>query len=176
MVQQDDENKSTENEVIEELKKALEEEKARAEENLAGWKRAQADFINYKRFAEQDKAEYCKYANIGLLEAILPVVDDFERALAHVPPNEANEQWVKGMELVYRKFRDILQKQGVSQVQALGMEFDCRTMEAVTTVKGKKNIVVMEIEKGYMLQDKVIRPAKVAVGEGEGEETEEKPE
>lgn len=177
MVKPDAEDKTVQdnegiNADIEELKKALEEEKARAEANLAGWKRAQADFINYKRFAEQEKADMCKYANVGLLEAILPVIDDFERALASVPPGEAHEKWLEGMELVYRKFKDILQKQGVTQIPALGMEFDCYTMDAVTTVKGKKNMVVLELEKGYKLQDRVIRPARVAVGNGEEEEEE----
>lgn len=155
------------NENIDELKKALVEEKERAEANLVGWQRAQADFINYKRFAEQDKAETCKYANINLLVNILPVLDDFERALAAVPPDNIDHQWVEGLKLIDRKFHDILEKQGISSIQTVGEEFDCRTMEAISCTQGKKDIVLQEVEKGYVLVDKVIRPAKVIVGTGE---------
>ncbi len=153
----------------EELKKALAEEKAKAEANLAGWQRAQADFINYKRFAEQEKVETCKFANVGLLAAILPILDDLERALAVIPPEDSNKKWVEGLSLINRKFKDILHKQGVTQIQALGMEFDPHFMEAITFGKGNKDTVVQEIERGYKLQDRVIRPAKVIVGSGEEE-------
>jgi molecular chaperone GrpE len=165
----DKNSKMVNNENVEELKKSLEEERARAEANLVGWQRAQADFINYKRFAEQDKADTCKYANVNLLVNILPVLDDFERALAAVSPDCVDRNWVEGLKLIDRKFRDILEKQGVSCIKAQGEEFDCRLMEAVSCVKGKKDTVVQEIEKGYMLADKVIRPAKVIVGTGEEE-------
>ena len=69
--------------------------------------------------------------------------------------------------MIERKFRSTLEKIGVSQVLSLGMEYDCRTMEAVTSGQGQKDIVIQELEKGYKLQDKVIRPAKVIVGSGE---------
>jgi molecular chaperone GrpE len=152
---------------IEDLKKALAEEKTRAEANLNGWQRSQADFTNYKRFVEQDKAESLKYANANLLVSILPVLDDLERAVAAIPQKEIHHKWVEGFKLIERKFRGILEKQGVAPVLSLGMEFDCRTMDAVTTVKGKKDTVIQELEKGYKLQDRVIRPAKVIVGSGE---------
>jgi molecular chaperone GrpE len=154
---------------LEELKKALAEEKARSEANLTGWQRAQADFVNYKRFAEQEKAETCKYASASLLTAILPVLDDFERALTAVPPAENDQKWVEGLKLIDRKFRDILEKQGVTGIIALGMEFDPRFMDAVSCANGKRDIVILELERGYKLQDKVIRPAKVIVGSGEEE-------
>jgi molecular chaperone GrpE len=152
---------------IEDLKQALAEEKAKSEANLIGWQRAQADFINYKRFVEQDKAESLKYANAGLLVNILPVLDDLELALAAVPHKEAHHKSMEGFKMIERKFRAILVKLGVTPILSLGMEYDYRTMEAVTSVKGKKDIVIQELEKGYKLQDKVIRPAKVVVGNGE---------
>jgi molecular chaperone GrpE len=159
------ENLACEN--IEDLKKALAEEKARAQENLIGWQRAQADFINYKRFVEQDKAESLKFANSHLLVNILPVLDDLERALAALPPKEAHHKSMEGFKMIDRKFRIILEKLGVTQILSLGMEYDFRTMEAVTSAKGQKDIVIQELERGYKLQDKVIRPAKVVVGSGE---------
>jgi molecular chaperone GrpE len=154
---------------VEELKKVLAEERARSETNLTGWQRAQADFVNYKRFTEQDKAETCKYASANLLTAILPVLDDFERALAAIPPTDNDQKWVEGLKLIDRKFRNVLEKQGVTGIMALGMEFDPRFMDAITTGKGKIDMVIQELEKGYKLQDKVIRPAKVIVGNGEEE-------
>lgn len=163
----------TETGEIEQLRKTLSEQKAQCEANLVGWQRAQADFANYKRFVEQDKTETIKFANAGLLAAVLPVLDDFERALAAIPVDENTKKWVNGLELIRRKFKDTLTKQGVSQIQALGMEFDCRLMEAMTCAPGKKDIVVQELEKGYKLQDKVIRPAKVVVGTGEETKKEE---
>lgn len=175
MVQSESENtneiEGTEN--IEELKKALAEEKSKCEMNLTRWQRAQADFVNYKRFAEQDKADTCIYANVGLLVNILPILDDFERALASIPPHDTQHKWVEGLRLIDHKFRDTLKKQGVVPIQSLGMEFDPRTMEAITCGKGKKDIVIMELERGYKLNDRVIRPAKVAVGTGEEEPNKE---
>jgi molecular chaperone GrpE len=158
---------------IEELKKALADETARADANMAGWQRAQADFQNYKRFAEQDKVETVKYANVNLLTNLLPTLDDFERALAAIPSGEDHDQWIEGFKLIDRKFRGTLEKLGVTPITSLGEEFDCRTMEAMSCARGKKDIVVQELEKGYKLQDKVIRPAKVIVGTGE-EENQEK--
>jgi len=152
---------------IEDIKKALAEEKARAEANLSGWQRAQADFVNYKRFVEQDKMESLKYANTNLLVNILPVLDDMERALASIPPKEAHHKSVEGFKMIDHKFRTILEKLGVKPILSLGMEYDYRTMDAITSAKGKKDTVIQELEKGYKLQDKVIRPAKVVVGNGE---------
>jgi molecular chaperone GrpE len=154
-------------ESIEDLKKALAEEKTKAEANLNGWQRAQADFINYKRFVEQDKSESLKYANTYLLVNILPVLDDLERALATIPHKEVHHKSIEGFKMIERKFRVILEKLGVSTILSLGMEYDYRTMDAVTAVKGQKDIVIQELEKGYKLQDKVIRAAKVVVGSGE---------
>jgi molecular chaperone GrpE len=162
------------NSELDDLKKALDEQKTRSEINLAGWQRAQADFQNYKRFAEQDKADTCKYANAGLLSAILPVLDDFERALASVTDETTTAKLLEGLNLINRKFKDTLHKQGVIQIQSLGMEFDPHTMEAITCAKGQKDVVVQELERGYKLQDKVIRPAKVIVGSGEEDMKEEK--
>lgn len=152
---------------IEEIKKALAEAKSSCEANLAGWQRVQADYMNLRRITEQEKAETCKYANAVLLFNLLPVIDDFARALAAVPPDEAESQWVEGLRLIDRKFRDILEKQGVTQIKARGEEFDPRFMEALACGKGKRDVVTQEIETGYMLNDKVIRPAKVVVGSGE---------
>jgi molecular chaperone GrpE len=151
----------------EDLPKALAEEKAKSEANLAGWQRTQADFVNYKRHAEEDKVEITRTANASLILDILPVLDDYARAMTSVPADLAELEWVKGIKMIDRKLRDILEKRGISVIQAQGQEFDPRFHEAVTYGKGKRYMVIQQVEAGYKLQDKVIRPAKVIVGNGE---------
>lgn len=158
---------------IESLKKALADEKAKAEANLAGWQRAQADFVNYKRFAEQEKLETGKYVTANTLMIFLPILDDLDRAMAALPADESKKKWTEGFRLIEKKFRDILEKQGLAPIKAVGEEFDCRSMDAVGCVHGEKDIVIKELEKGYALNEKIIRPAKVIVGDGEEAEKEE---
>jgi molecular chaperone GrpE len=154
----------------EDLINALAESKARCEANLAGWQRAQADYANLKRISEQEKADICKYANAGLLANILPVIDDLERAMAMVPEDLEGNKWVQGLTMINQKLVDTLEKQGITQIKAVGQEFDPRIMDAITCCPGEKDIVVQEVEKGYKLNDRVIRPAKVIVGTGEDKE------
>ncbi len=158
---------------IETLKQALSEEKKKAEANLAGWQRAQADFTNYKRRSEQEREETGRFANTTLMLALLPVLDDLERAFAAIPPHLDKANWVDGIRLIERKLRANLEAQGVSPIPALGEPFDPNLHEAVRQGKGEEGIVVEEVERGYRLHDRVIRPSKVVVGNGEEEEKEE---
>ena len=152
---------------VEELKKALAEEKEKAEKYLVNWQRAQADFINYKRRAEQEKEDFSKYANSVLILNLLPVLDDFERAFSTIPPEECEAGWVEGTRLVERKLRSVLEAQGVSTIEATGEPFNPSLHEAIRQDCGEEGIVVGEMQKGYKLYDKVIRPTKVVVGNGE---------
>jgi len=157
---------------IETLKQALANEKEKAESNLAGWQRAQADFANYKRRTEQELQEIGKLANANLVLNLLPVLDDFERALNNAPENRADVTWVDGIKLINRKLQGALETMGLSQIKALGEPFDPNIHEAVMQAKGKEGIVIEELEKGYMFKDKIIRPTKVVVGSGEEKEEE----
>jgi len=152
------------------LEPALAEAKKKAEEYLANWQRTQADFINYKRRNEQERLEFNKFANSSLYCSILPVLDDLERALIAVPEEFAKDDWVEGVRLVERKFKTILEGQGVKPICALGMDFDPAFHEALRQEKGKEGMVISEIQKGYMLHDKLLRPARVIVGKGSTEE------
>ena len=167
------EQEEAEIEDIESLKQALAEEKEKAEGYLANWQRAQADFINYKRRSEQEKEEVGKFANALLMLNLLPVLDDLERALNSIPPHLASLTWVDGIRLIERKLQASLEAQGLSPVKALGEPFDPKFHEAAMHAKGKEGIVIEELQKGYKLQDRVIRPAMVVVGNGEGEEKKE---
>ncbi|MFQ6122865.1 MAG: nucleotide exchange factor GrpE [Dehalococcoidales bacterium] len=164
----------TEAEDIESLKQALAEEKKKAESYLANWQRTQADFINYKRRNEQEREDFNKFANANLMLSLLPVLDDLERAFAHVPPRLAKLTWVDGIRLIERKLRTSLEAQGLTQIKALWEPFDPNLHEAVRQDKGKEGIVIEEIRKGYKFHDRVIRPSMVVVGNGEEEEKEDK--
>jgi len=155
------------------MKQALADEKKRAEEYLASWQRVQADFVNFKRRNEQEREETIKMANAELVSTILPILDDLERALEHVEPPMADESWVEGIRLIERKLRAGLESQGVREIQALGEKFDPNLHEAAMHSKGQEGIVVQELQKGYMLHDRVIRPSMVVVGNGEIESEEE---
>jgi len=151
------------------LKKELAELKARVEANLAGWQRAQADFVNYRRRAEQERDETVKFANASLVLSLLPILDDFERAVTSCPQELSGLAWVEGIRLIGRKLRASLEAQGLSPIQALGEPFDPRRHEAVRQAQGKEGIVLEEVQKGYRFRDRVLRPTQVVVGNGEGQ-------
>jgi molecular chaperone GrpE len=152
---------------IKELRQSLSEEKEKAEKNLTNWQRAQADFVNYKRRADQEKEEIGKFANSGLILKLLPFLDDMERAMASAPPELTEDNWVNGIKLIGRKLLTSLESQGVSVIKAVGESFDPRVHEAVRQVPGKEGIIIEEMQKGYKLGDKVLRPSQVVVGNGE---------
>ncbi len=160
------------------LDKALEEEKAKAQQYLANWQRAQADFINYRRRAEQEKLDMAKFSNAMLISSILPVLDDLERALDTVSSKLAGLTWVDGVRLIYRKLQAILEAQGLTEIKAAGETFDPRLHEAVFFVDGEEGKVMEEVQSGYKFHERVIRPTMVKVGKGnenKGPET-QKPE
>jgi len=158
---------------IEALKQALVEEKERAEGYLANWQRAQADLINYKQWSRQEKEEINKFANSLLILNLLTVLDDLERAFASTPPRVAKLNWMDGIRLIERKLRASLEVQGVSEIKAVGEPFDPHRHEAVRKDKGADGIVIEEVQKGYKLHDRVLRPSMVVVGNGEKEEKKE---
>jgi molecular chaperone GrpE len=152
------------------LEKALAETKQKAEEYLASWQRSQADFSNYRRRMAQEQQDRLLNANASLFCDILPVLDDLELAISHIPEEHAKNKWVEGVRLVERKFKSILDKQGVKPIFALGMAFDPKLHEAIKQEKGQEGAVIAEVQKGYTLNDKLIRPSRVIVGSGEDAE------
>lgn len=151
---------------IEALEQALFEEKERSERYLANWQRAQADFINYKKRAEQEKKETVEFANSELILNLLTVVDDLERAFVSLPPRLSKSSWIEGIELIHNKLKGILEAHGLTEIKAKGKPFDPRLHEAVMHQEGEEDMVIEEIQKGYKLKDRVLRPSKVIVGKG----------
>jgi len=151
------------------LKKEMAELKAKVEANLAGWQRAQADFVNYKRRTEQEREETIKLANASLVLSLLPILDDFERAVNSCPPELSGLAWVEGIRLIGRKLRASLETQGLSPIPALGEPFDPRLHEAIRQAPGKEGIILEEVQKGYKLYDRVLRPSQVWSEMGRGQ-------
>ena len=177
MQQEPEEKQTTEAEVGEEdigtLRQALTEEREKAESYLANWQRAQADFTNYKRRSEQEKKEISQLANSALILNLLPVLDDLERALASIPPKPDKPSWLDGIRLIERKLRASLEAQGLSPIKAVGEPFDPHLHEAMRQADGKEGTVIEEVQKGYKLYDRVLRPAMVVVGKGEAADKKE---
>lgn len=144
------------------LEAALAAARAEAEEYKNRWHRAVADFENMRRRAQKDKDEALQFGNQKLIVSLLPVLDNLERALASAEGSSLKE----GVELVARQFRDTLAKQGVQPIEAMGQPFDPNLHEAVMQEDGgdySEPTVVMELQKGYKLNDRVIRPSMVRV-------------
>ncbi|MCL4459675.1 MAG: nucleotide exchange factor GrpE [Chloroflexi bacterium] len=148
------------------LSNQLVEERKRADEYLRDMQRIQADFINYKRRAEQEKEEQRKFANAMLILRILPVLDDLERAVETVSAQLAGLHWVQGIFLIERKLRKILEEEGLTKIEALGQTFDPRFHEAIIyeeTDEHEEGKVIAVLQNGYMMHNRVIRPAVVKV-------------
>jgi len=164
-----DDSQTSEVEDITALKQALAEETAKVEANLAGWQRAQADFINYKRRTEQEKKEISQFTRATLILDLLPMLDNLERAFAAIPPRLTKSSWVDGIRLIWNKLQTTLEAQGLSEIKAVGEPFNPHLHEAVRQDRGREGVVLEELQKGYKFRDKIIRPTKVIVGSGEEE-------
>ncbi len=139
--------------------------------------RLQAEFENWKKRAAREKADYMKFANEELILRLLPVLDNLDRAIASTPSEGPCAPLREGVEMTARLFRATLERAGVSAVEALGRPFDPTVHQAVAQIEGpsEENLVVEEVQKGYLLEGRVLRPAMVTVsravaGNGEGRE------
>lgn len=151
-----------------ELQRRIIEAEAQANEYKDQWLRATADYKNYKRRTETERAELIRSASAGLVLKLLPVLDDFERAIANIPPEIAESAWWGGTQLIAQKLRTVVESEGVTPIEALGQPFDPNFHEAVLyeDAPGKDGTVIEELQKGYKLRDRVLRPTMVKVGRG----------
>lgn len=132
---------------------------------LDGWQRAKADYVNIKKRTEDERQSLVREASLGLVEALLPVLDSFEHALE--APN-ADEKWLQGITNTYTQLKKTLEGEGLVFFDPLGEKFDPARHEPVGTVaveeESSDNTVTKVYQSGYTLHGKVIRPARVAVG------------
>lgn len=153
-------------EAVDELAKKL----AETEQQLAQYKdlflRKAAEFENYKKRADNESAAIIRFANEDLIGEIIPVLDDFERFLKSAKEQKNHEVLSRGVELIYQKLLKTLDSQGVKAFETVGKEFDVHYHDALMQVHREgvpPHIILEEVEKGYLLNDKVIRHAKVVV-------------
>ena len=140
--------------------------RARAADFEDRWKRSAAEFQNYRRRTDGERADLLRNANGALLKELLPALDDLERALANVPTEQEESKWVEGARLVERKFRAILERQGLTPIDALGQPFDPALHEAIG---GSGTHVAQEFQRGYRLNGRTLRPSMVIVGDAPAE-------
>jgi len=159
-------------EEIEELKKELEEQTRLAEDRLNQLKYLQADFDNFRRWSAKEKDTITSLANEKLINDLLVILDDFERAL----PSLEKEKNRQGMEMIYKKLVKILSEYGLQPIECVGKKFDHRYHEVLCTEKcpEEQNTILEDFGKGYQLKSKVIRPSKVKIAEHVAEDEGEK--
>jgi molecular chaperone GrpE len=137
-----------------------------ADENLQRYLRAQADFDNFRRRARAEKEDLAKYASMKLIEQLIPVIDNFERALSSSKETKDFDALAKGIDMTYRQLDQVLEQEGLKPIQAVGQPFNPEFHQAVMQVESEEHeegIVLEELQKGYLLKDKVIRPSMVKV-------------
>ncbi len=165
--------------------KALEERLealSREKEEVTGLlQRVKADFDNYRKRARVEKEEAGRYALFELMRKLLPVVDNIERAMESAGREEVGESFIEGMSMIKKQLLQIMEQEGVAEIEAEGKEFDPNLHEAVMTTEEegvKANTVVEVFQKGYLMNDRVLRPAMVKVSSGglAGEERSEEEE
>ena len=161
-----DDSKSTEPPVSADLNERL----AQAEKQIEFYKdqllRKVADFDNFKKRAEAESASVFKYAKADIIQELLPIIDDFERSLKLAKDRRDSEAFAKGVELISQKLARFLQAQGVREIESLGKEFDVHYHDALLQVPRSDippHVVIEVVDKGYMLEDRVLRHAKVIV-------------
>jgi molecular chaperone GrpE len=150
---------------IETLLQRLEQAESQVAEHRDGWQRAQAEFVNYKNRIARDQEMSRVTMKGDIIKKILPVLDDLARALQNRPADEA---WAGGIELIGRKFQSILESEGVTRIAAEGQPFDPNFHEAISHEPSdavESGHVIAVVQNGYMLGDRVIRPALVRVAQ-----------
>jgi molecular chaperone GrpE len=155
-----------ENGEIEALKVKLEEKEKEAKENYDRFLRIAADLENFKKRAAKEKEDYLKFANEDLIKAILPFVDNLERAVSHAEKVEDTGVMIEGVRLTIQQIHQGLNKFGLSSFESVGKPFDPAVHEAmlaVETDQHEPNQVLEEFQKGYLLNDRLLRPATVSV-------------
>jgi molecular chaperone GrpE len=138
---------------------------AAADENVAALQRMAADFANYRKRNDAERADYAKFAKADLIAKLIDVLDAYDRALTTVPDDAKGSSWVEGMWLIERKLRQILEAEGLQAIDSLGAQFDPYQHEAIAHVESDEpeGTVIREHQKAYRLHDRVIRPAMVTV-------------
>lgn len=143
------------------------EAQAQAKEYLDSLQRTRAEFANYKKRTEREMQERYQFGSVDTLKSLLPVIDDFERALENIPSDLNENPWVSGVMMIHRKFERLLEQYGITPVDPIGQPFNPSQMEAVGQDEAGEEIpsghVSATLQKGYVVGERVLRPALVRV-------------
>lgn len=153
-------------EVLAGYQQQLDTANAKTAEYFEGWQRERADFVNYKKRIERDQMLTHQNTVGAISKKYLPVLDDLERALKARPVDGEGAKWSEGIELIYRKLQVILDSEGIKEIQADGAMFDPSMHEALTNEESsthESGQIIEVIQKGYLIGDRVLRPALVRV-------------
>ncbi|MCR8645709.1 nucleotide exchange factor GrpE [Paenibacillus sp. N1-5-1-14] len=164
--QQTETAQTVENEETVESNSEIEQLRALADENYQKYLRTQADFDNFRRRARLEKEDFAKYASSKVIEGLIPVLDNMERAIAASKESQDLDGLVKGIDMVFRQFDSVLLQEGLTAIESVGQPFNPDFHQAIMQVESdeyEEGYVVEEVQKGYKLKDKVIRPAMVKV-------------
>lgn len=151
---------------IDQLRNELSEAISKAEENLNGWKRTQADFENYQRRKENESNEWINFGKSSALMQLLPVLDSLEQALVHAPETGDDKymNWRSGLQGIVKQLSSTLSAMGIEKIESVGKKFDPNLQEAVREVPGEEDgIVAEQLQTGYILNGKLIRQAQVVI-------------
>lgn len=159
----DDSGKATDQDYAQ-LKQELEQTQGKLQEMVKISQRALADLQNFKRRTEEEKSSFTAFANAALIGEFIPVINNIHRILGHEPKDA---EWAKGVEPTLKQFIQTLEKAGIKSIPTTGQKFDPRLHEALLMAPGEKDIILEELEKGYTLGEKVLKPARVKVGNGQ---------
>lgn len=159
---------------LEELKHNLEALQKEKEDLMNKLMRLQADFDNYRKRMKAEKGEVEKFANFEFMKKILPVIDNLERALTSA--EKSDDGVIEGLEMILRQFKEVLESEGVTAISSAGKAFDPALHEAVLTEESEDfspGTVIEELQKGYLMKDKVLRPSMVKVAVEKKDSTED---
>lgn len=151
---------------VDETQKKIQELEKQKEEYLNGWKRERADFLNYKKEEMERMTALIKYANEELVLRMLPILDNFLLAEKNIPEDLKKDKNIEGLLLINLQLKDFLKTQGIEEIKTAGQKFDPNFHEVVGEVEaeGKESgTIVEEVQRGYLMEGKVLRPAKVKV-------------
>ena len=161
------------------LREELAATQAHEAEYLDGWQRARAELANARKRFQREREEIYGNARADVWSRLLPIVDDFKRAVETVPEALASEGWTGGVLLIYRNLQRLLEQDGVTSIEAVGQEFDPFAHQAVTHEPSEdvpEGHVIAELQTGYRLGERVLRPTMVRVSSGPPVEVEAKAE
>jgi len=164
-------SKKEKSKTLKEIKRELEKCQEEAKKYLTGWKREKADFMNYKKQREREMVKFRELANEDIIINLLPVIDNFNLAVQHLPKELEESDWVKGILHIKVQLENFLKGAGVEEIKSVGEKFNPEYHEIAGKRKSEEeeDVIVGEIRKGYEMKGRVIRAARVIVSSGESD-------